>query len=151
MLHTSSDMFSTPRVLVVEDDESIRGMLLTTLRREPLYVDSAEDGEEALRLTAIHDYAVILLDLMMPRVDGFAFLEQFHSDARDRVPVIFVVTAFDDLVFERIPAHHAHAIIRKPFDVLRLATTIREVATAIHETRKVTRDVPLMAEERRAL
>jgi len=116
-----------------------------------LYVDSAEDGEEALRLTAIHDYAVILLDLMMPRVDGFAFLEQFHSDARDRVPVIFVVTAFDDLVFERIPAHHAHAIIRKPFDVLRLATTIREVATAIHETRKVTRDVPLMAEERRAL
>jgi len=143
-------MLSLPRVLIVEDDESIRGLLLTTLRREPLLVDAADDGEEALRLTAIHEYAVIVLDLMMPRVDGFAFLEQFHSDARDGVPVIFVVTAFDDLVFERIPAHHAHAIIRKPFDVLRLANTIREVATAIQAT-KVTPEVPRVIEAVRRL
>ncbi len=133
-------MLSLPRVLIVEDDDSIRGLLLTTLRREPLQVDEADDGQEALHLTALNDYAVILLDLMMPRVDGFAFLEQFHGNTRDRVPVIFVVTAFDDLVFDRIPAHHAHAIIRKPFDVLRLANTIREVATAIQAT-KMPREV----------
>jgi len=145
-------MLSLPRVLIVEDDESIRGMLLTTLRREPLQVDSADDGEDALHLTAIHDYAVILLDLMMPRVDGFAFLEQFHSDARDSVPVIFVVTAFDDLVFDRIPAHQAHAIIRKPFDVLRLANTIREVATAIQATKAPREvDVPRPMEAMRRL
>jgi DNA-binding response OmpR family regulator len=137
MLHHRPAMLSVPRVLVVEDDESIRGLLLTALRREMLQVDAADDGEEALHLTAIHEYAVIVLDLMMPRVDGFAFLEKFHSHTRNGVPVIFVVTAFDDLVFERIPAHQAHAIIRKPFDALRLANTVRDVATAI-QTTKVT-------------
>jgi CheY-like chemotaxis protein len=144
-------MLSVPRVLIVEDDESIRGLLVTALRRETLLVDSADDGEDALHLTAIHDYAVIVLDLMMPRVDGFAFLEQFHGDARPNVPVIFVVTAFDDLVFERIPADQAHAIIRKPFDVLRLANTIREVATAIQATKKVAPEMPPPLEQLRVV
>jgi two-component system response regulator ResD len=142
-------MHSLPRVLIVEDDDSIRELLLAALQREPLLVDSAEDGEDALRLAALNDYAVIVLDLMMPRVDGFVFLQRFES--RKERPVIFVVTAFDDLVVERIPAHSAHAIIRKPFDVLRLVMTIREVATAIQATKKVTPEIPPPPEERRVL
>ena len=138
-------MHSLPRVLIVEDDESIRGMLLAALQREPLLVDAAEDGEDALHLAALHDYAVIVLDLMMPRVDGFVFLERFES--RHQRPVIFVVTAFDDVVVEKIPARSAHAIIRKPFDVLRLVITIREVALAIHATKKVTAEIPPPPEE----
>jgi DNA-binding response OmpR family regulator len=136
-----------PRVLVVEDDDSIRGLLLTTLRREPLLVDSADDGEEALRLTALNDYAVIVLDLMMPRVDGFAFLERFHSPVRRTSTVIFVVTAFDDLVVERILAERVHAIVRKPFDVLRLVTTIREVALAIQAVKSGPPELPPPPEE----
>jgi len=139
-----------PRVLIVEDDDSIRGLLVTALRREPLLVDSADDGEEALTLTAIHDYAVIVLDLMMPRLDGFAFLERFHGGAPRASTVIFIVTAFDDLVFERIPAQQAHAIIRKPFDVLRLSTTVAQVALALQSATKPAAEMPPPDEHPRA-
>jgi two-component system response regulator ResD len=125
-------MLSAPRVLVIEDDDAIRTLLVTALGRESLEVDEADDGDQALRLTAERDYTIIVLDLMMPRVDGLAFLAEFSKMPRAFRPIVIVVTAFDDLVVERIPADRVHAIIRKPFDVLRLVTIIREVALAAH-------------------
>jgi len=127
-------MLSAPRVLVIEDDDAIRSLLVTALGRESLDVNDADDGDEALRLTAERDYTVIVLDLMMPRVDGLAFLDEFVKTPRAVRPIILVVTAFDDLVVERLPADRVHAIIRKPFDVLHLVTIIREIALAAHET-----------------
>ena len=117
----------SPRVLVVEDDDAIRTLLVAALRREPFEVDSANDGDAALRLTRECEYAAIVLDLMMPRVNGFEFLEAFHGSQRKPRSVIFVVTAFDDVKLAKLQAKHVHAIIRKPFDVPQLITMIREV------------------------
>jgi DNA-binding response OmpR family regulator len=111
----------------VEDDEPIRGLLTTAIRRQGLDVDEAGDGAVALRLTAGRDYAVILLDLSMPVVDGIAFLDAFRAGARGASPVIFVMTALGD-VAESLRGHRVHAIWRKPFDILSLVETIREVA-----------------------
>jgi DNA-binding response OmpR family regulator len=116
------------KVLIVEDDEAIRSLLTAALRREPFHVDAARDGVEALRLTAASEYAVILLDLMMPHVNGFQFLDEFRRVSPDARSVVFVVTAFDDAKVGRLDPDQVHAIIRKPFDVGQLVAMVREVA-----------------------
>lgn len=121
-------MSALPKVLVVEDDDGIRGLLVTALRREALYVDAADDGAQALRLCANCEYAVIILDLMMPIVDGFEFLEAFEKTTPPARSVIFVVTAFDDRLIGNLRSPKVHAIVKKPFDVQQLVATVREVA-----------------------
>jgi DNA-binding response OmpR family regulator len=120
-----------PRILIVEDDEPIRTLLTTAIRRQGLDVDEACDGAVALRFTAEREYAVILLDLSMPVLDGIAFLDAFRAGPRSANPVIFVMTAFADGVAESLRGHRVHAIWRKPFDILSLVETIREVAYSL--------------------
>ncbi|HYH05830.1 MAG TPA: response regulator [Thermoanaerobaculia bacterium] len=121
-------MPAAPRVLVVEDEDAIRALLVAALRREPFEVDAAGDGAAALLLTSVHEYAVIVLDLMMPRVSGFEFLEAFRRVAPQSRSVVIVVTAFDDGMVARLSADAVHAIVRKPFDVGQLVAIVREIA-----------------------
>jgi two-component system, OmpR family, alkaline phosphatase synthesis response regulator PhoP len=123
----------SPKVLIVEDDSEIRLMLATALRREDLIVDIAADGAQALELCQASEYAVILLDLMMPHVSGYDFLDHVANRYPSAHPVIIVITAFDDRLLDRLSAARVHATIRKPFDVLKLAATIREVAIAARD------------------
>lgn len=116
-----------PSVLIVEDDASICKMLLAALSREPLQVDCARDGAEALEKMAATSYAVVLLDLMLPRVSGFSVLEELASRPLPR-PMIFVISAFDDLTLGRLDARVVHGILRKPFDLERLVELVRECA-----------------------
>jgi two-component system OmpR family response regulator len=115
-------------VLVVEDDDAIRTLLVAALRREPFDVDSANDGAAALRLTRSCEYAVIVLDLMMPNVNGHEFLEAFRSAPNAPRSVIIVITAFDDAKIAKLNAHQVHAVIRKPFDMPQLVSVVRDVA-----------------------
>ena len=74
-------MTTLPRILIVEDDVAIRGMLTAALGREALTVDTACDGIAALEKLATAAYAVIIVDLMMPRMDGYAFLDAANCGA----------------------------------------------------------------------
>src|SRR3954451_3916182 len=135
-----------PRVLVAEDDDAIRTMLVAALRRDPFEVDSAADGEAALRLTSACEYAVIVLDLMMPRLNGYDFLEAFRKSTPTARSVVFVMTAFDQLHHGELGATQVHAVIRKPFDVPQLVAMVRDVALMWNvQTR-----LPAAAESRRA-
>lgn len=91
------------------------------------------------------EYAVIVLDLMMPKLNGFEFLEAFHGTAPKPRSVIFVITAFDDAKVAKLEAGHVHAIIRKPFDVTQLVTMIREVA-ALWQAQTAPNVQPLLPE-----
>jgi CheY-like chemotaxis protein len=126
-VHTAFRVAAAPRVLVVEDDDAIRTLLAAALRREPFDVDTASDGATALQMTRDVEYAVIVLDLMMPRLNGFDFLAAFHGRTPKSRSVILVITAFDDAKVAKLEAGHVHAIVRKPFDVPQLVTMIREV------------------------
>src|SRR4051794_9590919 len=116
-----------PSVLVVEDDDAIRALLVAALRREPLDIHAAMNGAQALNMTQATDYAVILLDLMMPTLNGIEFLEAFHQASPQSRTVIFVMTAGDDLVLRRMGSNVVHGIVRKPFDVPQLVSMVREV------------------------
>ena len=124
---------SHPKVLIVEDDAAIRALLVAALKREPLEVHVAVDGLEALEHVRTNDYAVILLDLMMPRVSGYEFLTaygQLHSSAVK--PVVFVMTAFDASMVRKLGAGTVHAIVNKPFNVEQVVEMVRDCAS-VHQ------------------
>ncbi len=123
------------KVLVVEDDGAIRTLVVAALKREPLEVHTASDGLAALECVRANDYAVILLDLMMPRLNGYDFLESLDSVRGNGEPVIIVMTAFDTTSLRKLPGNRVHAVLHKPFDVERVVDLVRD-STAAREERE---------------
>jgi DNA-binding response OmpR family regulator len=118
-----------PKVLIVEDDNAIRTLMVAALRREPLEVHTAPDGVIGLEQVRSHDYAVILLDLMLPRLNGFEFLEAIDAVLRPgSSPVVMVMTAFDGTAVKRLRSMRVQAILQKPFDIERVVEMIRDCA-----------------------
>jgi DNA-binding response OmpR family regulator len=128
-------MPAVPKILVVEDDDAIRSLVVAALRREPFEVHAAVNGAEALNMTRATEYTVILLDLMMPILNGIEFLEAFHEAAPDARTVVFIMTAGDDSAVRRLPPNLVHGLVRKPFDVPQLVAIIREGGTRARRAR----------------
>ena len=128
-MHSASADMAHPKILIVEDDTAIRTLLVAALRREPLEVHTAGDGVVALEQVRAHDFAVILLDLMLPRLNGYEFLETFDAVLRPgTAPVVLVMTAFDATAVKRVGSLRVQAILHKPFDIERLVEMIRDCA-----------------------
>jgi DNA-binding response OmpR family regulator len=117
-----------PRALVVDDDDPIRTMLTKVIEHEDLDVDTARDGAEAITRLDEDGYRVILLDLMMPRVDGFAVLRymQEHHPEKLRCTIIASAVPEGDIA-KQVSGVRVHA---KPFDIAKLLTQIRECIAA---------------------
>ena len=67
------------RLLVVEDEEILNHILVKRLRKEGFSVDSCYDGEEALAFLEVGEFDAIILDIMMPKVDGFTVLKTLRA------------------------------------------------------------------------
>ncbi len=114
-----------PRVLVADDDVSIRQLVRTIVRREGIDVDDASDGYEAIEKLKTHSYAVILLDLMMPRIDGFGVIEYLKENPPPMKPVVLVITAYADQKFKDVDADIVAGVVRKPFEVTELGDLVK--------------------------
>jgi len=143
------------RLLLVEDDTKLVRALTVGLEREGYAVDSAESGDVALDLARATDYEAVVLDLMLPGIDGFTVCRQFRSEGR-WMPVLMLTARTD--VRDRIRGLDAGAddYLVKPFDfgellarlraLLRRGPVERPAIVAIGdlridaETRVVTRD-----------
>lgn len=112
------------RVLVVDDDPGVRELLVCVLQRHSLTVDQARDGREALALVKEHQYAVILLDLLMPVLDGFGVLNALGGPELPSPPVVLVITGADRGDIEHLDPHRIHGIVKKPFDPEELASLV---------------------------
>lgn len=87
------------RVLVVEDSSRLRRFLCQALRRAGYAIDAAADGEEALALTASVDYDAIVLDVMLPRLDGLSVLDRLRREGcQARVLVLTARHTVEDRV-----------------------------------------------------
>ncbi|HEX8408627.1 MAG TPA: response regulator [Thermoanaerobaculia bacterium] len=113
------------RVLVADDDQAIRQLVCTIIKREGLEIDCAADGAEAIALLREHEYSVILLDLMMPRVDGFGVVEHIRNHPPAFKPVILVITAYADQKFKEVDPSVVTGVIRKPFEVSDIGNIVR--------------------------
>jgi len=103
------------RILVIDDDEAIRTLLFTVLRRRGFAVDMARNGAEAIELMQRCRYAVALVDLMMPIKNGWEVLDWIGALPKDERPHALVLTA-GTTIREMRPDVVA-GTIRKPFDV----------------------------------
>ena len=121
-------LVAVPLVLIVEDDIAIRTLIVAALKREPITVHTANDGLAALECVRENDYAVILLDLMMPRLNGYEFLDGLDAVRPAAQPVIIVMTAFESTALRKLPANRVHAVLHKPFDVDRVVELVRDCA-----------------------
>ena len=121
------------RILVADDDQSIRQLLGTIIRREGFEVDTAADGYEAIDKLEAHDYAVILLDLMMPHKDGFEVIEHLKTHHQRSKPVVLVISAYADQRFKRVDANIVAGVIRKPFEIAELGGMIRLCVKGLDE------------------
>jgi two-component system response regulator PilR (NtrC family) len=118
---------SEARVLLADDDQAIRQLVCTILQREGLEVDCVADGQEAIEKLQQHEYAVVLLDLMMPRVDGFGVVDHLIETQPRMMEKTVVMTAFPKAAAkERL--HHLCCILSKPFEVAELVSLVRECA-----------------------
>lgn len=124
---------SSPRILVADDDPSIRQLLTTIMRRERLESDAVCDGAEAVERLQERNYSVILLDLMMPRADGFAVIEYLKQHPQPFKPVVLVITAYADQRFKEVDADIVAGVIRKPFEVADLGDVVRRCVAGIDE------------------
>ncbi len=113
------------RVLVVDDVEENRTVLARRLTREGYAVDAAGGGEEALRKVASGGFDLVLLDVMMPDLDGFAVLDRIKSNEATRSLPVIMISALDDLAaVVRCIEHGAEDYLAKPFDQVLLRARI---------------------------
>ena len=103
------------RILIVDDDDPIRTLLLTVLRKRGFHVDSARNGEEAIERTQQCRYSIVLLDLMMPRMSGYEFLERIEEWPAFERPLVVVLTA--GMEPRNLNPKIVAGTIRKPFDI----------------------------------
>ncbi len=124
----TENSFSGQRVLLVDDDEAIRALVQKILQRQDLTVTTARDGQEAIEKLREGDYDVILLDLMMPRVDGFGVMQHLREKDPEALKRVIVMTAFTAAARERIEPNCR--LIAKPFDIVELIGVIRSCIDA---------------------
>lgn len=118
----------TGRALIVDDDDSIRRMVSKLLVREGFDVDEARDGVEAIEKLGEQKFEVVVLDLMMPRVDGFGVVDYLRTNQPSMLEHIVIMTAFDDSARKRLTS--ACRVLAKPFDIGELMMNVRQCAAA---------------------
>ncbi len=115
------------RVLVIDDDLPLRGMLAAALRRHGFQVLLAGDGGEGQRALTIHHPHVILLDLAMPEVNGWDFLQRLQQTGHlGKVPII-VVSAHLHVDPQAVLQMGVSAILPKPFNLPELIDLIEHL------------------------
>ena len=103
------------RVLLVEDDAGIRRLVERLLLRRHLDVESASDGQSALEKLRTGSYTILILDLMVPKVNGFEIIEYIKREKLN-LPVA-VVSAVSQQALTRLDLDIVKLVIPKPFDV----------------------------------
>jgi CheY-like chemotaxis protein len=127
-------------VLVVDDDDSVRHLLMEYLKSSSRHVDGARDGADALHYVHLHHYDLILLDVMMPHMTGVDFLDSLQVLLSDRTiktlrkpPAIIVITSAtaeqipNGQIEERSPGM-IRAVLRKPLEMNQLQKAIERLS-----------------------
>ena len=113
------------RVLVVDDEEPIRILIQRLLSKHGFSVETAPDGAAAIDKIATEKFDAVVLDLMMPRIDGFTVLRQLIESNPDLVSRTVVATAYPRDVASRQLDEVCQVII-KPFDSAELVGAVAD-------------------------
>jgi len=121
----------TPRILVVDDEQAVRDLLVYNLKKAQYEVLTAADGRQALEIAARQPLDLILLDLMLPLVDGLDVCREVRRTSN--VPVIMITARGEEV--DRVVGLELGAddYVCKPFSVRELMARIRAVLRRVEE------------------
>lgn len=116
------------RILVVDDEKEILDSLMGRLKREGYDVSMASDGQEALVKIKDDNPDIVILDLMLPKLDGFEVLERIRKDFTDRWRPVIIMSAKGEMdSWNKCHNLEAELYLTKPctiFDILRAVKTM---------------------------
>jgi CheY-like chemotaxis protein len=105
------------RVLVIDDDADLRGLLRVTLGKLGHEITLAARGEEGLQVAAVGDFDLIIVDLMMPDLDGYEVTRRLRADARTQsVPVLVLTARAQTADYDAAIEAGADSYLSKPYD-----------------------------------
>jgi len=136
-------------VLVIEDDRAISTLLRVILENHGHEVLVADDGSRGVATATRRSPDAIILDVMMPFMDGFAVLEALREDERTAaIPVMMLSAIQKETVEERCYRMGAQTFVQKPFDPEMLVGTVQEMLAAppplkIEQVAREPREMPL--------
>ena len=113
------------KVLVVDDEKLIVKGIRFSLEQDGMEVDCAYDGEEALRMAREKEYDIILLDVMLPKLDGFEVCQQLRETSS--VPVVMLTAKGDDMDKIMGLEYGADDYITKPFNILEVKARMKAI------------------------
>ena len=119
------------RVLVVDDEKLIVKGIRFSLEQDDMQVDCAYDGEEALELAQENHYDIILLDLMLPKMDGLEVCHQIRDFSN--VPIVMLTAKGDDMDKILGLEYGADDYITKPFNILEVKARIKAIMRRAHQ------------------
>lgn len=113
------------KVLVVDDEKLIVKGIRFSLEQDGMEVDCAYDGEEALQMAKNKEYDMVLLDLMLPKVDGLSVCQQIREFSN--VPIVMLTAKGDDMDKIMGLEYGADDYITKPFNILEVKARIKAI------------------------
>ena len=113
------------KVLVVDDEKLIVKGIRYSLEQDGMEVDCAYDGEEALKLARENEYDILLLDVMLPKRDGFEVCQQIREFSD--VPIVMLTAKGDDMDKILGLEYGADDYITKPFNILEVKARIKAI------------------------
>ena len=120
---------------MVDDEPAIRALVARIAQRAGFDVEVARDGAEAIAKLDATRFGVVILDLMMPNVDGYGVIDHVRSSGGQH-PAIILVSAADNAAVRRVDGEIVHSVIRKPFDI----DVLSDLITAAAESRQPVED-----------
>lgn len=120
-------------VLICEDDPAVRTLLTRIFEGRDFRVDVARDGRVALQKLSAREYAVMLLDLTMPELNGYEVVAALRGITRR--PLVIVLTADSRASAADLDAEVVQAIVKKPFDLDLLMLVVEGIASITADTR----------------
>jgi two-component system, chemotaxis family, chemotaxis protein CheY len=120
----------TRNILAVDDSPSVRKLVEFTLKRGGFLVTTAQDGQEALEIIVRERFDAVILDVNMPRLDGFEFLKRIKAnESLSGIPVVMLTTEGHDMDKEQASKLGATGYLVKPFKPTALLELMNEVLT----------------------
>ena len=126
------------KVLVVDDEKLIVKGIRFSLEQDGMEVDCAYDGEEALEKAKEKEYDIILLDIMLPKMDGFEVCQQIRDFSS--VPIVMLTAKGEDMDKILGLEYGADDYITKPFNILEVKARIKAIMRRTSQGKKVEKD-----------
>ncbi len=120
------NMDSKLNILIIDDDQAILEVLSETLKHEGWTTDTAKNGFEGMNKAYKGDFDVIIMDLVMPRMDGLTATKEIVREKPESKIVIITGTSAEDVETQAIEAG-AKAFLKKPLSLVKLIDTIKQV------------------------